>query len=495
MPRRTLLTFKTVVGAMALGIVVVSLIFAATKGRPQKANTQKTTPADLDRELKAVEDRVDQFEANALAELNSKSLDSLDSYEQVTLLGELLLFDKQLSVKRNMACASCHMPETGFTGPISSVNLTTVSYPGSVHTRHGARKPQSYGYATFAPVLHYNQLKGDFVGGNFWDMRATGIRLQSPTAEQAQGPPLNPLEMGLPDSACMVYRVSQRPYKQLFEKVWGKQAFAIKWAGDVEKACSTPGPAPTNDPFPVHLGPIDRDIANLTFDQIALAIAAYEASPDVNPFTSKYDYVQAGKAQFTSEEKAGYDLFRGKAKCNECHRDGGPTEEPLFTDFTATNLGVPRNSAVPFFTESKPDPFGYIANSPGANFIDTGVGGFLNGAPNTAWKQYAPQFNARFQVATLRNVDMRPRSDFVKAYMHNGYFKSLKEVIHFYNTRDVLPGCKPNDPGEKVSCWPAPEDSSNLNKTQLGKLGLTNEEENSLVSFLKTLTDGFKKPK
>jgi cytochrome c peroxidase len=478
---------------MALAIVFVSLVFAATKGTPQKSNTpQKTTPAGLDRELKAVEDRVDQFEAEALAKLNSKSL---DPNEQITLLGKLLLFDKQLSVNRNMACTSCHMPETGFTGPISSVNLTTVSYPGSVRTRHGDRKPQSYGYATFAPVLHYNQVKGDFVGGNFWDMRATGVRLQSPTAEQAQGPPLNPLEMGLPDSACMVYRIAQRPYRQLFEQVWGKQAFAIKWAADVEKACSTPGPAPASDPFPVHLGPVDRGISNETYDQIALAIAAYEASPEVNAFTSKFDYVQAGQAQFTSEEKAGYDLFRGKAQCNACHRDGGPTQEPLFTDFTATNLGIPRNSAIPFFQETRPDLFGYIANSLGTNYIDTGVGGFLNDAPNTAWKSYAPQFNARFQVPTLRNVDMRPRRDFVKAYMHNGYFKSLKEVVHFYNTRDVLPRCKPNDPGEKVSCWPAPEDPSNLNKTQLGKLGLTDEDENKLVSFLKTLTDGFKKPK
>jgi cytochrome c peroxidase len=139
--------------------------------------------------------------------------------------------------------------------------------------------------------------------------------------------------------------------------------------------------------------------------------------------------------------------------------------------------------------------FGYIANSLGANFIDTGVGGFLQQGPNAAWKQYVAQFNARFQVPTLRNVDMRPGPDFVKAYMHNGYFKSLKEVVHFYNTRDVLPRCKPNDPGEKVSCWPAPENPANLNKTQLGKLGLTDEEENSIVSFLKTLTDGFKKQK
>jgi cytochrome c peroxidase len=87
---------------------------------------------------------------------------------------------------------------------------------------------------------------------------------------------------------------------------------------------------------------------------------------------------------------------------------------------------------------------------------------------------------------------MRPTPDFVKAYMHNGYFKSLKEVVHFYNTRDVLPRCAANDPGEKITCWPAPEDATNLNRRQLGDLKLTDQEETALVSFMKTLTDGYK---
>jgi cytochrome c peroxidase len=87
---------------------------------------------------------------------------------------------------------------------------------------------------------------------------------------------------------------------------------------------------------------------------------------------------------------------------------------------------------------------------------------------------------------------MRPTPDFVKAYMHNGYFKSLKEVVHFYNTRDVLPRCNEKDPREKVGCWPPPEDASNLNRKQLGNLKLTDQEENDLVAFLKTLTDGYK---
>jgi cytochrome c peroxidase len=114
----------------------------------------------------------------------------------------LLLYDKQLSVNRNEACAFCHMPEAGFTGPVSELNRTTGSYPGSVRTRFSERKPQSHAYAPLSPVLHYNPGRGDLVGGNFWDMRATGRRLGNPAAEQAQGPPTNPVEMGLPDIAA-----------------------------------------------------------------------------------------------------------------------------------------------------------------------------------------------------------------------------------------------------------------------------------------------------
>jgi cytochrome c peroxidase len=61
----------------------------------------------------------------------------------------------------------------------------------------------------------------------------------------------------------------------------------------------------------------------------------------------------------------------------------------------------------------------------------------------------------------------------VKAYGHNGYFKSLKAIVHFYNTRDVLPRCRSNDPGEGVTCWPAPESTANMNTKTVGNLGLT----------------------
>jgi cytochrome c peroxidase len=309
--------------------------------------------------------------------------------------------------------------------------------------------------------------------------------------------------------------MSQSAYRKAFETVWDAQAFAIQWPQDVEQVCSKPGPAPADDRYPVHLGNADRSRSNTTFDQFALSISMYEASPDVSPFSSKFDYAlaNADKPVLTADELAGWNLFRGRGKCNTCHLDGtentarqrnpravaprdAASVAPLFTDFTSNNLGVPRNPAIPFFAENQPDQHGYVANPAGSGYLDRGVGAFLRGPDNVNadWKQYADSFDGKFQTTTLRNADKRPRPDFVKAYMHNGYLKSLKEVVHFYNTRDTLGRCKTaDDPGQKVKCWPAPEIGENLNKT-IGSLGLTDKQEDQIVAFLKTLTDGFHQP-
>jgi cytochrome c peroxidase len=348
-------------------------------------------------------------------------------------------------------------------------------------------------------VLHYNRGQGDLVGGNFWDMRATGRRLGNPAAEQAQGPPTNPVEMGLPDTACFVYRASQRPYRALFESVWGQQAFAIRWASDVEQVCDRPAPPSAADPLPVHLGPVDRGRAGTTFDQMAQSIAGYEASAEVTGFSSKFDAMLAGKAKFTPQEQTGYDLFRGKAQCNSCHRDGGPGEDPLFTDFIASNIGTPANPRLPYYAEGEPDAFGYVANRAGSSFVDGGVGSFLTkghvlsqpSAVDGRWAPLAPANQGRFQVPTLRNLDKRPDPGFVKAYGHNGYFTSLKAIVHFYNTRDVLPRCQPHDVNEGTTCWPAPESTDNMNTSRVGRLGLSDTEEDAIVSLMQTLTDGF----
>jgi cytochrome c peroxidase len=470
-------------------------------------------PADLQKEIDRVNAETDSIFAATLAEWKSLPINSGTAMRQVQLLGKLELFDKNLSVKKNQACVFCHMPYTGFSGPISSLNATTVAYPGSVHFRFGKRKPQAYTYSPFYPPLNFNKTQQDFYGGNFWDLRATGYKLQSPDAEQAQGPPHDMQEMGFPDPACVVYRLSQAPYRPLFEAVWGKQAFDIKWPDNVEKICSTPAGAAVfgGSTTPLNLKKVDRDRANAAYDQYALSITSYERSEDVSAFSSKFDAYLAGDYTLTKQEQAGYDLFRGKAKCNTCHLDGTENSQtsiktsnaadvaPLFTDFTSANLGVPRNPHNPFYSQNVADPFGFTPNPAGSTFTDLGVGFFLRSQSGTNpnvkdWEPLAPKFDGKMQVPTLRNVDMRPYPSFIKAYMHNGYLKSLKEVVHFYNTRDTLGKCT-GAPGEveKVTCWPPPEVPQNVSK-KVGNLGLTEAEEDQLVAFLKTLTDGYTRP-
>lgn len=486
---------------------------------------------------------IDQIEAQSVQQIPTTT----GLYQQITLLGKVEIYDKNLSVFKNAACATCHLPYVGFTGGASLFNRTIVSEPGSVpitnvgfnagrttgmphpDARISQRKPQSYGYAPFMRVLQYVPTTGDFVGGNFWDMRATGLRLGNPAAEQAEGPPLNPVELALSDEGCVVYRISLSKYATLFKTVWGAGVFDIAWPPNVEQVCNTPGGIPTQvssstvykpgpNPIILNLSPRDRTTAASTFDEFAQSIAAYEASPDVSPFTSKYDYVQAGKAQFTAPEQRGLTLFNGAGKCNTCHENaltastaGRPAQTftrmsvrvrgmliaqnpaPLFTNQTTANLGIPKNFLIPYLYEDVPDQYGYVANALGPGYLDTGVYDFLTSTNNSnpLWATFAPNFFGKFQVPTLRNVDQRPRPDFLKAYMHNGYLKSLKEVVHFYNTRDALPRCPQFTPGERVTCWPPPEITTNENKV-IGNLGLTDQQENDLVAFLQTLTDGFK---
>jgi len=147
-----------------------------------------------------------------------------------------------------------------------------------VRTRFSDRKPQSHAYAPLSPVLHYNPGQGDLVGGNFWDMRATGRRLGNPAAEQAQGPPTNPWRWGCPTSPARLSRLAAALSLPVRECV-GVQSFAVAWPGDVEQVCNRPGPATAVDPLPVHLSSIDRGRAGATFDQMAQSIAGYEARP------------------------------------------------------------------------------------------------------------------------------------------------------------------------------------------------------------------------
>ena len=356
-------------------------------------------------------------------------------------LGKLIFFDENLSLNSNQSCATCHAPEAGWTGPTSFINDHGAVYEGSIPGAFGDRKPPSSAYATQSPILHVDK-KGVFVGGNFWDGRATGERLGSPAAEQALGPFLNPKEQALETPDDVVTRVCASSYASLFMTVWGADA------------CS------------------DKD----AYDYIGLSIAAYEASPEVNAFTAKYDWSMQGKAKLTQLERRGFALFQGKGKCSKCHVSEG--RAPLFTDYTYDNLGIPKN----------PENPATIANS---SWADPGLGGFL--ATRTDYATYAEANMGKHKVPTLRNVGLGPEG-VVKAYGHNGYFKTLEGIVHFYNTRDVKQAC-PGDYTEAqalaANCWPAPEVAENLNTRELGNLGLSPAEEAAIVAFLKTLSDGY----
>jgi cytochrome c peroxidase len=120
---------------------------------------------------------------------------------------------------------------------------------------------------------------------------------------------------------------------------------------------------------------------------------------------------------------------------------------PKFADTASSNLGLPKNPADPFYYETTPDGFGFTPNPAGFAFTDLGVGFVLRNlsgtTPNSDWTPLAPAFDGFMQVYTARNADTRPKcpngKTFPKAYMNNGYLKSLKEVVHFYHTRDVYP--------------------------------------------------------
>jgi cytochrome c peroxidase len=197
------------------------------------------------------------------------------------------------------------------------------------------------------------------------------------------------------------------------------------------------------------------------FESMADAIAAYESTREVSPFDSKYDLFLAGEVQLTEQELRGLALYEleDKGNCAACHpnRPGSDGSPALFSDYTYDNLGVPRNPESPFHTlpaELNPD---------GADYVDLGLGPVVDD----------PSMNGMFRVPTLRNVALTP------PYMHNGVFKTLYQVVAFYNVRDVTQ-------------WPAPEWPENVNHDELGDLGLTPQEIEDIVAFLRTLSDGYR---
>ena len=509
-------------------------------------------PSDLDSETLRVRAEIRGIEIEALEQwlaltpptvTNQPPVQQNTGVQAIQILGKILNFDETMSPFQNRACAFCHMPYVAFSGPIPSVNLLDIAYPGSYNYRANKRTAQRYTYSHFFPTLFIDETVSTltpggplFFGGNFWDSRATGYHTRNAAANQAQGPPVDPGEMSLPDNACIAYRLQTAVYKPLFLTVFGAGALSINFPAGTEQICDTPEGAAIfgNNTEPIPLSPADRQLATTVFDQWGYALEAYEASANISAFSSKFDAFLAGNYTMTSDEMAGYNLFNGKGNCNSCHLDGQGTsllpsqtntstqalKIPLFTCFGSANEGLPFNPRITYYYETTPDRFGFTPNPDGFGYRDLGLGSFLrsvngtiiNGtwaSPDSTWTPNAPYVDGQFQVMTARDVALvppqctggteAPGPYFQKEFFHNGYIKSLKQLVHFYNTRDVygpvavLSGYCPAGTVERVTCWPQPEIPNNVDMTT-GMLGLTDTEENQIVAFLMTLTDGFTTP-
>ncbi len=542
-------TLTIMLSIFVLCTVALCMTQAARKVSGQSADAQTSAqvynpyppgilPSDLNPEIERVRRELRVIEGRALARWHTLKPPVLTGQpptfqntgtEAVETLGELMNYDQNISPNRNQACSFCHMPYAAFSGPIPSVNLTMIAYPGTVHFRAGKRTAQRYTYSPFFPVLQYNQVQGLFFGGNFYDSRSTGYLLRNPDAEQAQRPPVDTQEMGFPDTACVAFRLSQVEYRPLFEQVWGKGSFDIKFPPETERICDTPGGAAVfgGSTIPIPLSPEDRTRANMAYDRWGQSIDSYEQSLQVSAFSSKFDAFLKGDYKLTADEMAGLKLFDGKGNCNSCHLDGrgttlksGQTDTaavaavtPLFTCFGSANEGLPLNPRDAIYYQTTPDSFGFTGNPLGFGYRDLGLGTFLRSGPgaapnpNSTWTQFAPTTDGQMQVSSARNVAMTPPQCptteapgpyFQKEFFHNGYIKSLKQLVHFYNTRDkfkfnVTSGHCPAGTTEKVNCWPMPEVPNNIDMTS-GNLGLTDKEEDQIVAFLQTLTDGYTRP-
>lgn len=279
------------------------------------------------------------------------------------------------------------------------------------------RNSPSLTYVSFVPPLAYSEKNEVWKGGLFWDGRSNTLE------HQLSGPFFNPAEMNNTDSTMLVAELKKAPYYKMYKDIYGK-------AKRTEQ----------------------------TFRNMCESIALFESSEVLNEFSSKYDLMLEGKVKFTAIESLGMELFMGKANCVKCHSmETEPVSgKVLFTDFSYHNVGVPRNEDNPFYT-TRSD-----LNPKGKDAIDLGLGAVVNDVNQ----------NGKFRVPTLRNVQ------YTSPYFHNGFSKTLKDAVHFMNTRNF-------------GNYPAPEVNYNIASQLTGSQNLSDEEENEVVAFLLTLTDGF----
>jgi cytochrome c peroxidase len=349
-------------------------------------------------------------------------------------IGKRAFFDPSLSEPAGTSCASCHDPARGYAGDHGSdLGVPLGSAPG-----HFARRvTPSVLYLAQVRRFHFRWEEDaplpDAVGGFFWDGRTDSIR------DLVRMPMLNADEMGNRDAAQIAQKVR-----------------ASAFAEDLAR----------------ELGPLNDVEAAVT--ALSTAVESFLLSDEMAPYSSRYDDYVRGVAKLTPVEARGLAAFKDPAKgnCAFCHKmnDTAPSpERSPFSDYAFEVVGVPRNARLP-------------ANRD-AGAYDLGLCEHEDGLKQTTDERFC----GAFRTPSLRNVAVRP------AFMHNGAFTSLRDVVEFYATRATDPmrwyrrerfDDLPRKYREYVNEIVAPYD-----RAEGGKPALDEDEIDAVVAFLGTLTD------
>ncbi|WP_109077882.1 cytochrome-c peroxidase [Aggregatibacter kilianii] len=340
-------------------------------------------------------------------------------------LGEVMFFDKALSFNKSQSCATCHDPETAFADMRDNSAKRMVSQ-GDNPQLFGNRNTPTALYAKFSPEFHFDEKIQDYVGGQFWDGRAKHL------AEQAGGPPVNPVEMGMPNKKSIAQRIKDNP------------AY--------------------HEPITQHFGEAIWQDAEKIYALMEQAIGEFEKQAMFAPFSSKYDKALKGEVQLSELEAQGKALFFDKTQtnCSNCHQLTAANDaQETFTNYRYYNLGVPKNSAL--IEHNKLD----------ADFVD-------NGLLDSPYVKGDVRQKGKFKVPTLRNVAV------TAPYMHNGVFKELRTVLLFLDSF--------NNPERKLNPetgkpWGGAEYGLTISHKDLQGKPLTDQQISALEAFLRSLTD------
>ena len=297
-------------------------------------------------------------------------------FDTTASLGEALFHDTELSANRTQACATCHDPDHAFIDSRRDQDgQIAVFSVGDDGVSLGGRNAPSAAYSAFVPGFNVgtrqraskqsaHRVYEGAIGGLFWDGRATSLE------EQAGGPPLSAVEMGMPSMEAFVDRLRENPsYVVGFEHLFGADVF---------------------------------DTAERAYSAFQSAVASFERTEPFSPFDSKYDRSLVGDVTLTFKELTGKSLFFSEfASCPICHQLHG-TGDPInrfretFTGYEYHNVGTPARAGQP-----------------------ADLGRALADAVDEA--------RGLFKVPTLRNIAV------TEPYMHNGVFRDLRTVVEFYD--------------------------------------------------------------